>query len=93
MGFRFDDLTQARMFIKEMDTMFNRDTLTGLNCWQFSDYLIVGCVFSKKVDFENLTEQAQELKGIEIVIKNDDWLVELTQKSRKGILGSAGDMV
>jgi hypothetical protein len=95
--FGFESFSDAKVFMGEIDSRYDSDTLTGLNFFFIKpNIFLIGCVFSKKVDIYELTKLAQVFKGERKEFppkESGDWVLYLTTHSHFNMLGDGFKML
>jgi hypothetical protein len=94
--FEFDTFNDTKIFMSELDSRYDADTLTGLNFFFVKpNFFMIGCVFSKKIDIYELVKLAQLFKGRRKTIPKEygDWLLYFTTHSHFNALGDGYKLI
>ena len=89
--FRFECFNDAKIFMCEIDNRYDSQTLTGLNFFFIEpNIFLIGCVFSKKVDINELVKLSQIFKGEKRDIppkEQGDWILYFINHSKFNACG------
>ena len=94
--FEFNSYNDAKVFMSEVDSRYDMDTLTGLNFFFVKpNIFLIGCAFSKRIDIYEIVKLAQLFKGQrkEIPTEHGDWLLYFTTHSHFNALGDGYKMI
>ncbi len=76
--FTFRDFQDGKLSIKDMEK-YDRKLLTGLSYWKLDEPgepHVVGTVFERQVNFNDVRDTARKQSAKEHQIKNEKWIAE-----------------